>query len=126
MLDLHGDVRQIGEFRQFLPVMRRPVRAAGCDRDNGAEMARSKPPKMQVGDLIALAFDCRADLFRHPRIRRAIEQDAAVSRSNPNDQFAITSAPIRPASGSIQSQPNARAVTSPTMTRTDTAASAMT
>ena len=47
-----------------------------------------------------------------------------VSRSNPTDQFAITSAPIKPASGSIQSQPNARASSSPIMTKTDTPASA--
>src|SRR6267378_3908411 len=36
-----------------------------------------------------------------------------VSRSRPTDQLAITSAPMNPASGSIQSQPNARAMRSP-------------
>ena len=38
----------------------------------------------------------------------------------------MTQAPTMPASGSIQSQPKARASNRPTMTSTDTAASAMT
>ena len=40
-------------------------------------MAGAKPPKMQVGDLISVVFDARADSLGHARIRRSIEQDAA-------------------------------------------------
>ena len=49
-----------------------------------------------------------------------------VSRNSPTDQLAMTMAPMKPASGSIQSQPNARASTRPMITSTETAASAMT
>ena len=48
-----------------------------------------------------------------------------MSRISATDQLAITIAPMKPASGSIQSQPNARASNSPAMTSTETAASAM-
>ena len=77
MLDLHGDVGQVGESGQPPPVMRRLARARGRDRDDSAEMTRPKPPKMQVGDPISLAFNGPADSLGHARIRRAIEQDVA-------------------------------------------------
>ncbi len=64
--------------------MRRFVRVGGCDRDDGAEMSRPQPPKMQIGDPVALAFDDGADSFCHPWIRRAIEQDAAGIAQQPN------------------------------------------
>ena len=84
MLDLDGDMGQVGELGQSLPVMRRLVHPAGCDRDDGAEVSRPKPPKVQVGDAVALAFDHLADSLRHARIRRAIEQDAAGIAQQPD------------------------------------------
>ena len=47
-----------------------------------------------------------------------------MSRMRPYAQLAITKAPMMPASGSIQSQPKARASSSPMITSTETAASA--
>ena len=44
VLDLDGDVRQVGEFGQSLPVMRGVVGAFGGNRDNGAEMSGPQPP----------------------------------------------------------------------------------
>jgi hypothetical protein len=35
--DLHGDMGQVGEFGQSLPIMRCLACPAGCDRDDGAE-----------------------------------------------------------------------------------------
>ncbi len=81
---------------------------------------------MQVGDAVALAFDGLTDLVGDFGSGMRSSRMAPVSRNSPTDQLAITSAPIRPASGSIQSQPNVRASTSPTITRTETAASAIT
>ena len=61
-----------------------------------------------------------------PRSAVISSRIAPVSRISPNDQLAMTHAPMIPASGSIQSQPKLRASNRPTMTSTDTAASAMT
>ncbi len=47
-------------------------------------MPGPKPPKVQVGDLIALAFDRLANFLGHARIGRAIEQDAAGIAQQPN------------------------------------------
>src|SRR3977135_4611183 len=77
VLDLYGDMGQVGEFGQSLPVMRRLAASCGCNRDNGAEMPGPQSPEMQVGDLISLAFDYHTDSLCHTRIRRAVEQDAA-------------------------------------------------
>ena len=113
VLDLHGDVGQVGEFGQALPVMRRIARARGGDRDDGAEMPGPEPPEMQVGDLIALGFDESRTLsaMRGSGVRSS--RMPPVSRNSPTDQLAMTSAPTMPASGSIQSQPNARASSRP-------------
>ena len=105
MLDLDGDMRQIGESGQPPPVMRRLARSCVATETMAPRWPGPEPPEMQVGDLIALAFDHLADLLGHARVRRAVEQDPPVSRSSPTDQLAITSAPMKPASGSIQSQP---------------------
>ena len=84
VLDLHGDVRQVGEGGQSLPVMRRLAPPGGRDRNDGAEMAGPEPPQMQVGDLIALALDQLADPLGHAWIRRAVEQDAAGIAQQPD------------------------------------------
>jgi hypothetical protein len=77
VLNLHGYVRQVGEPRQPLPVMRRLVGPRRGDRDDGAEMPRPEPPKMQVGDAVVLGLDRLAHILGHARIRHAVEQDAA-------------------------------------------------
>ena len=51
MFDLDGDMRQVGEPGQSLPVMRRLMGICRRDRDNGAKMPRPEPPEMQVGDM---------------------------------------------------------------------------
>jgi len=81
---------------------------------------------MQVGDPVALAFDRVTYFLRHARIRRAIEQDGPGIAQQSDGPVGDDKRADEPASGSIQSQPNARAISNPTMTMTDTAASAMT
>ena len=77
MLHFHGDMGQVGQPGEPLPVMRRLASLGGCDRNDGTEMSRAQPPEMQVGYLVALAFDDAADLVRHTRVWRSIEQDAS-------------------------------------------------
>ena len=50
MLDLNGDMGQRTEPREALPVERGAAAAGGGrDRDDGAEVARTQPPDVQVG-----------------------------------------------------------------------------
>src|SRR6266446_7106758 len=63
--------------------MRRLAFPRRCDRDNGAEMTRPQPPKMQIGDAVSVAFDHHANVLGHARIRRAVEQDAAGVAQQP-------------------------------------------
>src|SRR5579863_6982629 len=47
-------------------------------------MAGAEPPQMQVGDLVALAFDCPLHLLGHGTVRHAIEQDGAGIADEPD------------------------------------------
>ena len=46
VLDFHGDMRQVGESRQPLPVMRRLAFSRGGDAEDGAKMSGPEPPEM--------------------------------------------------------------------------------
>ena len=54
-----------------------PTSFGGLDRYDGAEVSRSKPPKMQVGNPVAIALNYSSDFFHHTRIRGTVEQNAA-------------------------------------------------
>ena len=60
VLNLDGDMRQVGEPGQSLPVMRRLMGIRRRDRHNGAKMPRPEPPEMQVGDMGAPPGLCDA------------------------------------------------------------------
>ena len=83
-------------------------------------MTRPQTPKMQIGELVALAFDGLAQLARHASVGISCRAESLRCRgSGRTTSLAMTPAPMIPASGSIQSQPKARASKRPTITRTD-------
>ena len=126
-VDLDGEVRQRAEPRQLRPIVVRAARLARVDGHYRPEMARTQPPEMKVGDFVAVTLDRLAKVVRHGTVRIYVQQDSpCVADQAIDDQLAITQAPTIPASGSIQSHPNTRASTRPTITSTDTAASAIT
>jgi hypothetical protein len=77
VLDLDGEVREIGKVRELLPIMQGFTGLRCRHGNNRAEMARSEPPEVQVGDLVALAFDCSPDFVGHAAIGHSIQQDGA-------------------------------------------------
>ncbi len=125
-MDLDCKMRQRAEARQLAPVIIRPARFACADGHTRSEVAWSEPPKVEVGECVTLPLNRLPKVIRHAPVRVHVEQDRAGVADKPSAQLAITKAPTIPASGSIQSHPNARARIRPMMTSTDTAASAMT
>jgi hypothetical protein len=81
---------------------------------------------VEVKHGIAVVLYDMADILGHTLVRMHVEQNAARIAHKPHDQFVITNAPIMPASGSVQTQPNACASSRPMIASTETAASAMT
>lgn len=63
---------------------------------------------------------------RFVRVRNAVEEDGARVASEPIGPTGNHAGPTKPARGSIQSHPKARARSKSTITRTETAASAIT
>ena len=57
MRNLDREVRQGREAGEAAPII---IRLSGLRRDhgdNGSEVSRPQPPQVQIGELIALAFD---------------------------------------------------------------------
>ena len=105
------------------------IRAAAVlrtHRHNGAQMTGSKTPQMQIGQPAAVALDRRAQILRQSSVGDPIEQNGAGVSNESIGPTGDDAGPMMPANGSIHSQPNARASMSPIITKTDTAASAIT
>src|SRR5579871_3005828 len=64
-MHLDGHVRERMERGQPLAIERRRTRHCGCDRNDGADVARPEPPQMQVAQPVAVALDRHADVLRH-------------------------------------------------------------
>jgi hypothetical protein len=82
---------------------------------------------MQIGHLIAIGLDQRPDALCHVVVGSHVEPDCFPYREpGPYDQAAITTAPNQARDRSIHCQPSGPPRERPTMTITDTAASAIT
>lgn len=77
VLHFDGEVREIGKVCEPLPIMQGFTGLRCRHGNNGAEVARSQPPEVQIGDLVALAFDCSPDFVGHAAIGHSIQQNGA-------------------------------------------------
>jgi hypothetical protein len=98
----------------------------GDDRHNRAKMTGAKPPEMEVGNLIAFTLDHLAQPFSHTLFGIHVEEDCPCVADKPVGPACDDAGSTMPASGSIHSRPKARVRSRLTMTRSDTAASAIT
>lgn len=103
--DLDRDMGRAGDRREAVLVVGRRLRIVGDNGDHGRVVARADPPKMQVGDAIIVTFERPANGLLAPAIGHSVEENGPVSRMSPHDQRGITTAPTRPMSGSIHTQP---------------------
>src|SRR5271166_4013307 len=74
-LNLDRHVGQRGEAREPRTVVIGAMFLCRDHGDNRTEMARPKSPEMNIGNLIALAFDQSAQRFSHAVIGVHIQQD---------------------------------------------------
>src|SRR5712671_2383249 len=76
-MHLDGHVRERRKASEPLAVEGGRARRRGRDRYDGADMARSEPPQMEVAQKVAVALDRHADILRHGRIMGHVEQNPA-------------------------------------------------
>src|SRR3981189_3245212 len=76
-MHLDGHVRERRKAGEALAVEGGRARHRGRDRYDGADMARSEPPQMEVAEKVAVALDRHADILRHARIMGHVEQNPA-------------------------------------------------
>jgi hypothetical protein len=76
-LPLHfdGHVRQGAEAREPCLIIIGPALLVSPDRDDGAQVAGTKPPNVKIGKPVAVSFDRRAHALGHAAIRSHVQQD---------------------------------------------------
>src|ERR1700730_5945905 len=121
--DLDGEVRQRFEARQPPAIIVGITCLAGDDRNDRAEMPRPKAPEMQIGEHVTIGLDFRPQLAGHALVGIHVEQDRA---GVPDQAVRPTGDDARADDAGQRVHPKARASNRPTITSTDTAASAMT
>src|SRR3981189_1541668 len=77
MRNLDGEMRQRPEPGEPGTVILGSTRVAGNDRNDGPQMPRSEAPEMEIGELVTVDLDFRAQLVGHGLVGIHIEQNSA-------------------------------------------------
>lgn len=125
-LDLNRYMRKPRQTFESLLVVSGSVRTVGHQGNDSCKMTRADAPRWRSEIRSPFCSSRSAILCDNAGSGEASRSTAPAERTRDHDQLRMTTVAIRPIRGSIQAHPNSLPAISPTMTKTDTAASAST